>query len=47
MYGVIEQFMEKYAQYADLFAPILDTHIVNAQIWLYFIKFIDNIDNNI
>ena len=25
--------MDKYAQYADLFAPILDTHKVTAQIW--------------
>lgn len=32
LYGVIEQFTEKYAQYADLFAPLLETHGINSQI---------------
>jgi hypothetical protein len=32
LYEVIEQFMNKYAQYADLFAPLLETHKINAQV---------------
>lgn len=32
LFGVVEQFMEKYAQYADLFAPLLETHKINAHI---------------
>ena len=33
LYAVIEQFTEKYAQYGDLFTPLLETHSINAQIW--------------
>ncbi len=32
LFGVIEQFMEKYAQYADLFVPLLETHKINGKI---------------
>lgn len=32
LFGVVEQFMEKYAQYADLFVPLLETHKINARI---------------
>jgi hypothetical protein len=32
LYAVMEQFTEKYAQYADLFDPILKTHSISEQI---------------
>jgi hypothetical protein len=32
LYRVLEQFTDKYAQYADLFAPLLETYKLNSQI---------------
>lgn len=32
LFSVVEQLKDKYAQYADLFTPLLDTHKINAQI---------------
>ena len=32
LYGVIENLMEKYTQYADLFAPLLETHKIDPKI---------------
>lgn len=35
LYGVIENLMEKYTQYADLFAPLLETHKIDPKIWCF------------
>lgn len=32
LFTVVEQLMDKYGQYADLFAPLLETHKVSANI---------------
>lgn len=32
LFSVVEQLMDKYAQYADLFSPLLETHKINSQI---------------
>jgi hypothetical protein len=32
LYKVIDQFIERYAQYNDIFSPILTTHKINAKI---------------